>query len=237
VAMPSTTKKAISTKVSDSTPLIGQRIRITPAASAMAADSSAHQKPGALRIQNVVTSPTPPEIRNSQPDHQSKRQRRHDRHDDRREAEQNKHDAFEQEQAPMAWMALATSRLRSSLVVGCCRVIIVSLKSAAVWKWPATRGLVNTWERDERIVLHKRQPCIITFGHLCRLCDVELCGSVVRRPLLRFERRRMYARFFGNMWPLALLEPQYDGSAIPFLKGSLPAAPGLPQHEDLLCAL
>ena len=33
----------------------------------MTAESSAHQKPGALRIQNVVTSPTPPEIRNSQP--------------------------------------------------------------------------------------------------------------------------------------------------------------------------
>ena len=38
-----------------------------PAAMAMTAESSAHQKPGALRIQNVVTRPTPPLIRNSQP--------------------------------------------------------------------------------------------------------------------------------------------------------------------------
>ena len=67
MATPSITKKAISTSVSDSVPLIGQTISTMPAAMAMTADNSAHQKPGALRIQNVVTRPTPPEIRNSQP--------------------------------------------------------------------------------------------------------------------------------------------------------------------------
>ena len=67
VAMPSITKKAIRTSVSDNAPLIGQSSNTTPAAMAITAESSAHQKPGALRIQNVVTRPTPPQIRNSQP--------------------------------------------------------------------------------------------------------------------------------------------------------------------------
>ena len=48
-------------------PLIGQRIRTIPAAMLMTADTSDHQKPGTLRIQNVVTRPTPPATRNIQP--------------------------------------------------------------------------------------------------------------------------------------------------------------------------
>src|ERR1700733_9388425 len=67
VMMPSITKKAISTKVSDRVPLIGQRSSTSPAAMATTAESSDHQKPGALRIQNEVMSPTMPLIRNSQP--------------------------------------------------------------------------------------------------------------------------------------------------------------------------
>ena len=50
VTMPSMTKKAISTKVSDSVPLIGRASSTTPATMAMTAENSDHQKPGALRI-------------------------------------------------------------------------------------------------------------------------------------------------------------------------------------------
>ncbi len=38
-----------------------------PATMPTTAESSDHQKPGACRIQKVVTSPTTPEIKNSQP--------------------------------------------------------------------------------------------------------------------------------------------------------------------------
>src|SRR5215469_11461314 len=67
VAMPSTMKNAISTSVSETVPLIGQRISTMPAAMPTTADRRDHQKPGALRIQNVVTRPTAPLSRNSQP--------------------------------------------------------------------------------------------------------------------------------------------------------------------------
>ena len=99
--MPSAAKKAISTNVSDSVPLIGQRIRTIPAAMAMTAEISAHQKPGALRIQNVVTRPTPPLIKNSQPMMSVKASVASERHDDRRGAEHEQNDAFDQKQPPM----------------------------------------------------------------------------------------------------------------------------------------
>ncbi len=72
-----------------------------PAAMAMTADSSAHQKPGALRIQNVVTRPTPPEIRNSQPMTSVKASVATSRQDDRRGAENDQNDALDQKQRPM----------------------------------------------------------------------------------------------------------------------------------------
>jgi hypothetical protein len=65
--MPSMTKKAMSTSVSEMVPLIGHNSSTTPAAMAMIAEMSDHQNPGALRAQNVVISPRTPATRNSQP--------------------------------------------------------------------------------------------------------------------------------------------------------------------------
>ena len=65
--MPSTTKNAISTSVSDTDPLIGQSSRTTPAAIAMIAEISDHQKPGAPRAMKVVIRPITPLIRKIQP--------------------------------------------------------------------------------------------------------------------------------------------------------------------------
>src|ERR1700722_15173260 len=67
VTTPSTMKNAISTKVSDNDPEIGQSSNTTPAPMATTAETSDHKKPGALRIQNVVIRPTMPLIKNSQP--------------------------------------------------------------------------------------------------------------------------------------------------------------------------
>ena len=66
-AMPSSMKKKISTNVSDSTPLAGHPSRIMPTAVASTAEASDHQNPGACRIMNVVTKPTIPLMRISQP--------------------------------------------------------------------------------------------------------------------------------------------------------------------------
>ena len=67
VTIPSTMKNAINNSVSETVPLIGQRISTMPAAMPITPEMSDHQNPGALRIQNVVTSPTAPLSRNSQP--------------------------------------------------------------------------------------------------------------------------------------------------------------------------
>ena len=64
---PSMTKKAISTKVSESMALTGAQISSTPTTMPRSADSSDHQKPGAVRIHSVPTRPTTPLSRNSQP--------------------------------------------------------------------------------------------------------------------------------------------------------------------------
>src|SRR5579872_592066 len=48
-------------------PVTGQRSSSAPATMPTTAETSDHQNPGAWRIQNVVTSPTTPEMRNSQP--------------------------------------------------------------------------------------------------------------------------------------------------------------------------
>ena len=66
-AMPSNMKKTISTKVSENTPVSGQPKRITPTRIASTAEASDHQNPGACRIRKVVTNPTIPLIRISQP--------------------------------------------------------------------------------------------------------------------------------------------------------------------------
>src|ERR1700727_2001416 len=65
--MPSMMKKAISTRVSEMLPLIGHSSSTMPAAMAMIAEMSDHQKPGAPRAQNVVMSPRMPLIKNTQP--------------------------------------------------------------------------------------------------------------------------------------------------------------------------
>ncbi len=67
----------------------------------MAADTSAHQKPGACRAMNVVASPTTPLIRNSQPRKNGHGEGGDLRHHDCQDTEQHEHDAFEQEQLPM----------------------------------------------------------------------------------------------------------------------------------------
>ena len=66
-ATPSMMKNTISSSVSETTPLTGQSSRTMPAAVASTADTSAHQNPGAWRAQKVVTRPTTPLTRNSQP--------------------------------------------------------------------------------------------------------------------------------------------------------------------------
>jgi hypothetical protein len=67
VTTPSIVKNTIRSSVSVTTPPIGQTSRTSPAAIPSTAESSAHQNPGAARAMNVVTRPTPPLIRNSQP--------------------------------------------------------------------------------------------------------------------------------------------------------------------------
>src|SRR6185312_9972455 len=64
---PSTRKKAISSSVSESAPPIGRASSRRPTTIPSTAEISDHQKPGALRIQNVVISPMMPLMRNSQP--------------------------------------------------------------------------------------------------------------------------------------------------------------------------
>ena len=66
-ATPSMMKNTIRTRVRDTDPPTGEASRITPATMAMMAETSDHQNPGAPLAQNVVTSPTTPLMRNSQP--------------------------------------------------------------------------------------------------------------------------------------------------------------------------
>src|ERR1700733_14027723 len=65
--MPSMTKKAISTSVSDIAPLSGQISSTMPAAIPMIAEISDHQNPGVYLAQNVVIRPTMPLTRKIQP--------------------------------------------------------------------------------------------------------------------------------------------------------------------------
>jgi hypothetical protein len=67
VATPSTTKNTISTNVSDTAPVIGSASKIRPTPTAIMADSSDHQKPGACLARNVVISPMMPAPRKIQP--------------------------------------------------------------------------------------------------------------------------------------------------------------------------
>src|SRR5882672_1932379 len=67
VAIPSKMKNAIRISVSDSAPLTGHPIRTAPAAIARTAENSDHQNPGAWRIMKVMTRPTIPLMKNSQP--------------------------------------------------------------------------------------------------------------------------------------------------------------------------
>ncbi len=60
-------KKTISSRVSDTPPPAGHPISATPAAIASTAENSDHQNPGACRIRKVMTRPTTPLTRNSQP--------------------------------------------------------------------------------------------------------------------------------------------------------------------------
>ena len=64
---PSIRKNAINTSVSENAPVSGEPSSIPPTTMPSTADSSDHQKPGAWRIQKLVTSPTMPLTRNSQP--------------------------------------------------------------------------------------------------------------------------------------------------------------------------
>src|SRR5215831_4415318 len=57
-AAPSIRKNAIRTKVSEKAPIRGDASSITPTTIPSTADNRDHQKPGACRIQNVVTRPT-----------------------------------------------------------------------------------------------------------------------------------------------------------------------------------
>src|SRR5216684_3204200 len=66
-ATPSMTKNTISSRVSETAPLIGQPSSTMPAAIPSTAETSDHQNPGAWRAMKVVTKPTTPLIRNSQP--------------------------------------------------------------------------------------------------------------------------------------------------------------------------
>src|SRR5215831_4415316 len=66
-AAPSIRKNAIRTKVSEKAPIRGDASSITPTTIPSTADNRDHQKPGACRIQNVVTRPTIPLTRNNQP--------------------------------------------------------------------------------------------------------------------------------------------------------------------------
>ncbi len=67
VAKPSTAKKTMATRVSDTAPLTGQPISAMPARMPITAESSDHQNPGSWRARNVVTRPTMPLMRKSQP--------------------------------------------------------------------------------------------------------------------------------------------------------------------------
>src|SRR6202050_4496434 len=65
--MPSMTKKAISTSVSDIAPLSGQSNNTTPAPMPIIAEISDHQNPGVYLAQNVVIRPMMPLTRKIQP--------------------------------------------------------------------------------------------------------------------------------------------------------------------------
>src|SRR5262249_2414169 len=64
---PSMMKNTIRSRVSETAPRTGHPNKTIPAAMASTADRSDHQNPGAWRAQNVVTKPTMPLMRNSQP--------------------------------------------------------------------------------------------------------------------------------------------------------------------------
>src|ERR1035441_7749139 len=66
-ATPSMMKKATSTMVSENAPLTGIASSDAPTTIPSTAETSAHQQPGAWRIQNVVIRPITPLTRNSQP--------------------------------------------------------------------------------------------------------------------------------------------------------------------------
>src|SRR5450432_837016 len=99
-ATPSIAKNTISTKVSDSTPLSGHTSSTMPAAIASTADTSAHQNPGAWRIQKVVIRPMTPLIRKSHEENLD-RERGDRRQHDGDEAEHHQDDALDQKHLPM----------------------------------------------------------------------------------------------------------------------------------------
>ena len=103
-------KNTISSKVSETAPLIGQTSSTRPAAMASTAESSDHQKPGAWRAQKVVTRP------DDAADQEQPAQENRDgdggerRHHDRQEAEHDEDDSLDQEQAQCSRIDCASAR-------------------------------------------------------------------------------------------------------------------------------
>ena len=84
----------------------------------MTAENSDHQKPGALRIQNVVNRPTMPLIRNSQPMTMVKASVATRRHDDRGHAEKDQDDALDEKQLPVLVDCIGHRALHAGGIVG-----------------------------------------------------------------------------------------------------------------------
>ena len=98
---PSIRKNAIKTNVSESAPVTGDASSIAPTIMPSAADNSDHQKPGACRIQKVVTRPTMPLTRNSQPNRMVTANVGDRRQDDSSCAQHQQHNAFDKEENPV----------------------------------------------------------------------------------------------------------------------------------------
>ena len=101
VTIPSTTKNAINNSVSETVPLIGQRISTMPAAMPITPEMSDHQNPGALPHPKRGNEPDRAAEQKQPADEKRKGQRSNDRQNDCRRAEKHENDALNQKQDPM----------------------------------------------------------------------------------------------------------------------------------------
>ena len=116
-ATPSIMKNAINTSVSEKAPVSGEPSSIAPTMTPSAADNSDHQKPGACRIQKLVTKPTMPLTRKSQPSRIVTARVAIGGSDDGCRAKHQQHDTFDEEEHPVL-MKRGHSRALNTLNAG-----------------------------------------------------------------------------------------------------------------------